>query len=813
MYWNYLKIALRNLRKNKLFAVINIIGLAIGLTIYVFVSLLIEYEKNHDLFFENNENIYTIMSVFNSGMDLPFDQMNSASSAYAPIIDAELADVESVARTRSAKLTVNINGNSQFERITFADPVLLNIFSFEYLYGDRKALENPDALVVTEAAAIRLFGTADAVGQVVLLNNQESFQVTAIIKDIPLNSHFNTTSGKTQIFAPIGSLQLFTDFDFNGRWRDIWNGNITYIQLPSNLDSDWLDIQLESIYQRHVSDYNKGLVSSIHAQPLWRANYSNWETVGGVSIDLVFSVLSLLIITIACINYTNLAAAQSLGRSREVGIRKTMGASRTELLCQFLVESILVSAVAMIIAITILELIIPLFNNATNKVMQFKYLETMPWLLGTTLAAGLVTGIYPSWLITKVTPIDALRDVARKGKYSTAIREFMIGLQFSISTFLIAAVVVVYAQNEKAKEDNHLFPRQEVYVLNNINSNEDKDNVDLLQLKLDLLQNELNAIPNVKKVAFSNLVPYSNSYPTQVISTVAGDTTNTVKINQLGITPSFFDVYDIPLLAGRHLNGNISNDKYHYNVSKTLNIILNDQALDKLGIETPEQAINTRLYSTKKRTVLREYVVVGVASMPSFIGVTGEKTAWFFYVDPTSSLGSIRFMDGSDAAIVDDIKSVWKKIFPAEPMEGEFLSGIFNENFKFFVFLNAILAGFSLIALIIAMVGLFGLSAFIAAQRTKEVGMRKVLGASSIQISKLLIWQFSKPVLWAVVSALMFAFFASNKYLQYFSDRIEYSILLLLLAGIFSVVLGWITVGAHAYKLARENPIIALRHE
>ena len=453
MFWNNVKIAIRNLRKYKLYAVINVGGLALGLTIYVFGSLLVNYEKTHDLFFENSGRIYTVGSVASPELNVGVDFLDAAYTAVAPIIETELSDVEAVARTWGQQFLVTMGSESFYQQIRFADSTLLDIFDLEFIHGDSSALAEPTGVLISETAAIKYFGTVDVMGETITLDNEFDYYVSAVIKDVPQNSHFNSMpimEMTMDLVAPLEALVLMRDFDLEGGWDNLSLGNLTYVMLPESLDREWLQLQMDGIYERHMPEEAGEMISGFLVNPLSQANLSIWDSIG-MPVIAVVKLLSILVLLVACVNYTNLATAQSLGRSREVGMRKTMGAGQSQLLVQFLVESLVIATIAMIIAIAALEFIIPLFNNAAGKVMTLNYLRTLPWLVGTTTIVGICAGLYPAWLITRASPIDALRDVARKGKKGSKMRSFMIGTQFAISAFMLSIVAIVYMQNEKVK--------------------------------------------------------------------------------------------------------------------------------------------------------------------------------------------------------------------------------------------------------------------------------------------------------------------------------------------------------------------------
>ena len=808
MFWNNLKIALRNLRKNKLYAVINIAGLALGLAIYVFGGLLVRYESTHDLFFENAKRTYTIGSTAAPDLNVGVDNMSSTFMAVGPILAAEVSDVETVARTIGREMLITMGAESFYQQLRFADPALLQIFDFDYLHGDAAALDDPSGMLLTESAAIKYFGSTDVLGKVVTLDNEFEFYVSAVIRDVPLNSHFNSLfvmDADLEMLAPIQALGRIADYDMAGDWDNLSMGNMTYVMIPEHLDQQWLQAQIDGIYERQVPEDQKEVIASLFVKPLAEANLAIWDMIG-MPVITVVGLLSLLVLIVACVNYTNLATAQSLGRSREVGMRKTMGAERSQLLTQFLVESLTISAIAMLVAIAALELVIPLFNSTTDKVLTLDYLSTLPWLLATTAVVGLAAGAYPAWLITRASPIDALRDEARKGRKGSRMRAVMIGAQFAISAFMLSLVTVVFMQNEKVKESSYIFPRSEIYTLGRLNP-------DSIRERLDTLRHELEALPNVDSFAVTSQVPYEQNNAQIDVTLQPGDEAGKFRLHYLSMTPEFLTAYDIPVLAGRNLSRDIANDE-RGEESEVVNVLVNELTLEKMGIVSPQDAINQRFYDLDEENSLREMVVVGVVPTQNITGLFNTEKPWVYMYRPDNlRIGSVRITGGSMMDTIAEIEETWDGVIPEYPIQGRFLDEVFNDVYDVLKLMNMALAGFAGVALALALIGLFGLAAFMAAQRTREIGVRKVLGANSLQVARLLVWQFSRPVLWALAIALPLAFLASKSYLNFFADRIEGEVVILLASGLIAVLLAWGTVAGHAVRISRASPILALRYE
>jgi putative ABC transport system permease protein len=568
-----------------------------------------------------------------------------------------------------------------------------------------------------------------------------------------------------------------------------------------------LQAQVDSAFDRLIpQDGPDDRILSYYVDPIVHANMAVWDALG-MPVITIIQFLGFLVLVTACVNYTNLATAQALGRSREVGMRKTMGAAQVQLLGQFLIESLVIASIAMIVAVAALEVLIPLFNNVTGKGMSIDYLRTLPWLVATTALVGLLAGLYPAWLITRASPIDALRDIARKGKKGSAMRSVMIGLQFGISAFMLALVAIVYMQNERVKEASLIFPKDEIYTLNRLN-------IDDIRPRFDTLRNELLALPDVTAVGYSSQVPYEQSSSQRDYSANPGDEAGEFRNQIIRVAPGFFETYDIPLLAGRDFSRDIANDEFVAGESEVINVVVNELVLSRMGIDSPRDALNRRLFRNSDQGTLRELVIVGVVPTQNILGLFNDEQPFIFQYEMANiRVASIRISGGNMLDTIPEIEDVWERVVPEYPVQGLFLDDVFNDVYDVLKYMNMALGGFAIVALSLAMIGLFGLAAFMAAQRTKEIGVRKVLGASSAQIARLLVWQFSQPVMWALAIALPAAFFASKIYLDFFADRIQSPIVILLAAGFIAVMLAWTTVAGHAIRIARANPVLALRYE
>ncbi len=809
---SYVKIALRNLAKNRLYAVINIVGLAIGLTLFLFSTIIANYETNHDAMFSQRDRIYTVGTTFKRAMDVGLQESNAVPTAVGPIIEAEIEDLEAVARTIYREYFVSRGADNFYQLIRFADSELTRLFDFSYLHGDAAALRDPQGLILTAAAARKFFGRTDVLGETLELNHKLSMHVAAVIADVAPNSHFNSSlirDSALEVIAPFAALQALEKYAIEGEWGDISSGHLTYMLLPESKNQQWLQDQLDGIYARHVEDKRKEYIAGFRVRPLVQANTQLWDAIG-LPMLATLRLLGLLVLVVACVNYTNLATAQSFGRTREVGLRKTFGADRRQLLAQFLTESLTTALLAMLLAVAALELLVPLFNQATGKAVTLNYLATLPWLLLTTLLVGLFAGGYPAYLITSASALASLKNAGFKARSGNGLRSFMIGVQFAISIFMLATVLVVFSQNQQIELSSQIYPRDQVVVLERVD-------VKAIQRRHDTLRDELLKLPGVASITFSSQVPFQQRNNTADFSPARGDKTATVGANLISIDHDFLQTYNIPLRAGRNLRRDVANDQNNTN-SRQTNVILNELAAARLGFGAETNAIGKSFYNTydkdgdKPRDV--QYTVVGLVPDQNFLGLQNEIKPIVFMADKSlHTKGSVRIESDQLNETLQAIDASWARVMPDYPLQRRFLDDVFAEAFKLFRASHAVLSGFALVALSLALIGLFGLSAFMAARRTREIGIRKVLGARVGQIMWLLVWQFSIPVMWSLLVALPLAYLASNMYLNFFAERTTLVIPIMLLASVTGVVTAWAIVAAHAFKVANARPMRSLRYE
>jgi putative ABC transport system permease protein len=820
MFKNYLIVALRNLAKTRLYTTINIVGLAIGLAICIFSNLLVDHERSYDVFFPNADRIYSVYGIFTANAGIGVRSSSGVQTAAEPLIAAEVPGVKASSRLLAREYLIRFEDKKFYQGIRFADPDFTQIFQFDYLSGDPQlALNDPDSLILTESTARKFFGDDTAIGKVISVNNEHDLHVTAVIADIPKNSHFNNNIILDQplhMISTTRALEQISSFKMEGNWDNMSSQDVVYVLLPEGQSANTVNQQLKDLYERHVPERNKEFLDSFELRELQKLNLFIWETTG-LPVLISIQILGLLILIIAIINYTNLATAQIMGRTREVGLRRAMGASRLQLFTQFMVESMAMTSVALLIAIAIIQLTLPILNDIAGKSISFNIINNpvlLAWLVLLTLSVGLISGWYPAYLISRSHPVGLLNGEMVQGKKAVLIRNIMLIAQFSIALFMIIAVLIIYSQNNQIEKTSLVFDKDRILTLERFSRPEIKE-------RAETLRTEFENLAGVESFALSSQIPYEQDHSTGKFSLVAGDSTNMIDLYRISIDRNFLQTYDIDLLSGRNLSNAYAQDTLlvddEYNpVHDSTNVIVNQLVLSKLKISDSESAIGQRFYRHIEDSPIPvvEYNIVGVIPNRNFLGFHNEIKPIVFANRPQNQrTASLKLKGQNITHILAEIDSTWDRLVPEFPIEKRFLEEYFNDVFKIFKGINAVLAGFAMVALIVALIGLFGMAAFMSERRTREVGVRKVMGASVSDIVILLIWQFSQPVFIAIIIATPLAYLAASLYLNFFADQAEFALVWFLGADASVLILTSIIVAIHAIKVASTRPIKVLRYE
>lgn len=798
MFRNHLKIAIRHFRKQQLFSLLNVFGLAIGLCAGMFILLYVQDERRYDQFHEDGQRIYRITETFKNGDAYTTTAMTPYK--IAPL----LADYSSAVEAKTCLDTDPGSGESQvlhyqekkFETksITFVDSNFFEFFSFPLVQGNPKTvLLAPNALVISQSAAQKIFRGEDPIGKVVKVQDgydERSYdaQVTGVMADMPHNSHFHydyLVSKKT------GDLMMPNRKDAWG-----WTSQYSYIRLKEGHQIAEVEKALHEVKEKNAPEWFKEFCK-FGVQPLEGIHlHSNIkdeiEANGNISNVYIFSIVGIFILLIACINYMNLATARASNRAREVGMRKVIGAHYFQLVRQFLTESVLVALLALIVAYVFMLLLLPAFNQLTAKALDYRDIFTPQHILmwtGLVVGLGVLAGSFPAFFLSSFKPLAVLKGLfSKSGNQTLLLRKGLVVLQFTISIALMVGMLVIFEQwsflrNKRLgieTEQMLLLPIRSQKMLSNYTS-----------FKKELLQN-----PKVQGVTATSKTPLTvfSSYGMFDVKSEADNFT----VPGIGIDEDFVKVYGTKVVEGRNFR----------NVEADANsIILNEAAVKLIDVEEPiGQAVNFDGHYKP--------VIVGVLANFNFESLHNEILPMYFY--PTTgdfNTITVKIAPEGIKATVDQIKKTWDKMGLTESFSFTFLDQDINQRYEAEVHFLQVFTVLSILAILIACLGLFGLAAFSAEQRTKEIGIRKVLGATISGITTLLAQDFLKLILIALLIACPVAWYFMQQWLQDFAYHIDIQWWMFAAAGALALGIAFLTISIQSIKAALANPMKSLRSE
>ncbi len=812
MLSSYFKIAWRNIVGNPLFSAINIIGLSIGLACCIMITMFVRYEVSYDKHWANADRIYRVTRDF-LGNNL---QLAAVAPPIAPLLKQDFAEVEDVTRILATGGITLSRGDIRIreERMVIADPNLFEFFNLEFVSGDpASALARPTDIVMTERAVERYFGDEDPIGRTLNLMDQADVTVTAVIRDLPDNTHM-----QFEIVGSIAAIPLMMGPDELDSWGS--NNYYTYVRLPAGYDPADLEAKFLDFLIRHWSE-NAESSSFLSLQPLTDIHLTSdrdgeWRANGSITTVYTFSAVAFFVLLIACVNFMNLTTARSSQRAREVGIRKVVGAHRKQLITQFMGESILLTAIAMLLAVVIVELSITAFSNYLEKPLQFSLANSgaIAMLICGAIIVGLFAGSYPALYLSRFKPAEVLKGSV-SGSGSVLLRKGLVVFQFAASTALMIATGVVIAQMNYAKNVDLGFDKSRNLVTS-------------LPYFADFwetyepMKAELEAHPDILSVVYSSRVPsmQNNDGSGYIAEGEQMVMENFLGIANIKVDYQWFDHYDIDIIAGRAFRKNEMRvpEPTEENPVVKASAILNVSAARRFGW-SPEEAIGKVIRSPLNRELTRiiDRQVVGVIPDIHFSSLHDEIKATV-YEEPSPNYGrrvSVKLAAGDHREAIAHFESVWKKLLPGEPVFWEFLDDRFDALYRSEQRQAQMFAVFSAFAIFVATLGLFGLASFTTERRTKEIGIRKVMGASVRDIVWLLTADFTKLVLLANVIAWPVAYYFMSQWLTRFVYKAPFSAWawLFVAAGVAALAAAWMTIALQATRAATARPVLALRYE
>lgn len=835
---NYLTTAWRYNIKNALFSTINIAGLAIGLMSCILIMLFVREESGYDQWVPNADRVVRMHSAYLVPGRPPFLTVRSAGMMMPAVRDYATAEVEDGTRLVRYGVTVRQNGEGIEDQVMLVDGSFFNVFDLPFINGSvASSFNKPFDLVLTEETAMRYFGTTDVIGKPMEMccvrGQAVTLAVTGVIKDIPENSHMDLSMlvyMHNDMFGPNNgildtwtSVNVYTYFKLNeGVTPDEFQQRLSYwvnnespfVNMYKNLVSDDSSVtKVDDVMKHKIMP-----LTDLHLHARKDAgNMGDLTPMGDANMIKTFVIVAGLVLLIACINFMNLATAKATKRAKEVSLRKVLGASRLQVASQFMLEAIALVFVALLFAVVAVEIILPSYNSILGTQLTMELFNDLP-LLGALIAIALVVGIgaglYPAVFLSNFQPAHVLKaNKSSEAGGSASLRNLLVVFQFATSIILVISTLVVYAQTHYSNQIDVGYESDNKLVLN----------IRTAGGNLESLRQELVSHPNIRSVVYSSEAPTmdneNNNNFTLVENLGDGSANTSQLLNYHNMDYGFFEAYGVEPLAGRLFSREFGSDTMVMTEEgsdsvPTAAAILNESALAKLGLSSPAQAIGKTLRTNHDGA--RMLTIVGVIPDIHFRSIKFEIRPTVYMLNPQRFRVATITFDGSNyAAMQNEIEDIWKKHVPMQPISQEFLSAMMAAQYADDVAQAQLFLVFSALAIFVACLGLYGLAAYTAERRTKEIGIRKVMGASVKDIVQLLVWQFSKPVLVANLLAWPVAFWFTNQWLQSFQYRIgdELVLLIMVLSSVIALLVAWLTVAARAFAVANANPIKALRYE
>lgn len=833
MWRNYLTVGCRALVRSKVHAAINLFGLSVGLAACILILLYVRYETSYDAWLPDSDRIFQVQSI---GADPDSPDRQVAQGSPGPMAQALAKDfpqIEAASRMEYGNPVFLKDGEPvTVKGFRLVDEPFFDILQVPFLRGDSAtALDDTDSLVLSRSEAMRLFGSVDIVGRTITQvqdGEKRDARVTGVFEDLPKNSHMAFTMVARH--SPAG--------ESNCGWSCI-NGD-AYVKLRRGVDVAAINAQMPAFEKRNVTpesiggalvseadrfDWRLANVRDVHlgeAQDMADRPGNDMRTIA------TFAIVALLILGMAVVNFTNLATARAGQRAREVALRKVLGASRRQLIGQFLGESLLLTAAAMIVALTLVELTLPAYSAFLDADLRLNYQGEGGILLPAAillLVVGLAGGLYPAFYLSRFRPALVL-----KANRSTAetpgsgrLRSLLVVAQFAVSIGLIACTAIVYQQTVFARTVDPGFKREGLLLVENVRRPE------INRAVRDTLIGEIEKVDGVTSVSGTQIVPGTEtSFYTMV--QVPGRP-EPVKIDWYSIEPSFFETMDIGTIAGRKLSEAYANDSALIDyasldesawesaqrgvLARGLNIVVNAQGARHLGFTDPQAALGKqiRIPLFGEELGMTAATIVGVTQNTRFRSIREPVEPMIFYTAGSYTSLAIRYRTADALGVRKKVAQVWKRLLPELPLQLVFSDEKLAELYVADARRGQAFAAFAALAILIACLGLFGLAAFTTERRTKEIGIRKVFGATVPDIVQLLAWQFSKPVIIANLIAWPVAWWVMRDWLNSFDARVDLGPGPFLVAGLLALAIAVGTVAGQAVRVARLNPVHALRYE
>jgi len=831
MFKNYLVIAFRNLRKQGFYSAINIAGLAVGIAACLVIVLYVADELGYDKFNEKADRIYRVNSEIKFGEN--HLHMAVSPAPLAQTFSQDFPEIESTVRFRSygSYLVRPANGTDNIKepRVISNDSTFFKIFSVKVLEGNPKtALSLHASVAISKTTARKYFPNSSALGQLLILDNKRTAKVTAVFEDMPAASHFHFDILISMVGDwPVAKEALQTNF--------LSNNFNTYLLLKKGTDAKALERKFPAFIAKHIAPQILAAVGNDFTMEKYYAAGNKYEFTltplldihlksdlkvelepnGNVTYVYLFSVVALFILAIACVNFMNLSTARSANRAKEVGVRKVMGSMRMHLIRQFLTESTLVTVFAFGIAIGLAYLILPFFNNLAQKQLFIPFTNPILYLtlLAAALIVGMLAGVYPAFFLSSFQPVHVLKGQVALGMKSGFIRSGLVVFQFVISIFLIIGAITVNRQLNFIQNKKLGFEKNQVIIIHDGYALRPTDKA--INSNVQTFKNEVLKISSVESGTISGHLPVENpdSYRNDNTFWMEGKqptVENLVSLQNWGVDQDYIKTLGMKIKQGR----SFSNEFPSYSSA----VILNEAAVAQFGLTDPiGKRITTfsgnRPDGSPDPNSGKYWTIIGVVENFNFSSLKEGISSLGLFLEMSDGNISFRFNANNSQETIKSIENVWKRIASGQPFQYSFLDEDFGRMYTSEQRLGQIFASFASLAIIIACLGLFALTAFTAEQRTKEIGIRKVMGASVSSIVVLLSKEFGKLILIAFVLAVPLAWFSVDWWLKGYTFKTEIGIAVYALAGLFCLLIAWLTMGYQSIRAATTSPVNSLRSE
>ncbi len=785
MLKNYFKTGIRTLVRHKGFSTLNIMGLAVGLAVCILIFLWVQDELGYDRFHNNADRIFRVIEheELSSGEILSYSQQGPA---LAPILKADYPEILESVRFRVWRDRLVRFGDQKFyeKGFAFADPAILTMFTFPLKKGDpASALTDPSSIVISENMARKYFENEDPLGKVLRVDNHTDFIVSGVMENIPSNSHL-----KFDFLAKFDSIKNF------GQPVTGWDSFYldTYVLLAETADYREVNQKIKNV----ISEHSEGSAFTIDLQPLTRIRlFSNViltpQVDGDIKYVVIFSLIAVFILLNACINFMNLTTARSGQRAREIGMRKVVGARRKELVHQFFGESLLMAFISLIFAVGLVLVLLPFFNQLSGKDLPLMVLgrpHVILGLLGITLTAGLISGIYPALLLSSFQPVAVLKNAFRSGLRGKAFRRALVIFQFVLTTVLIIGTVVVYRQLNFLRQQNLGYDKDQVMIFR-LPGN--------LREKIDLLKTTFERIPGVLNTAAASTVPGRRRATLTLENWEGRDSEDRFELGILDVDLGFLSTFELEMAEGRFFSRDFATDERNA-------VIVNEATIRALGVKDPigKWVLGPGL---KIIGVIKDFNLRTLHHKiaPLVIGMRKSMLNHMF----------VKIAAENIPQTIASLRSSWNSLIPEYPFDFKFLDEQLEEFYRADQRIGKIINVFAGLALFVACLGLFGLASFVAERRTKEIGIRKVLGASNPAIFHLLARDFIKWILLANLIAAPIATFVMMKYLNLYAYHTKLEPMVFLIPGLLTLLVSFLAISWQAIRAATADPVKSLKYE